>query len=386
MKKLTSILLIISLVSIAPVPIAQAAVKVGGACNKAGATSTVSGVKYTCTKSSSKSVWKKTTITPAPVTPAPTVVSARCPTAAQTPNPSKTYSSVWEKYGLTKPTTVDDVIKKATDNFKCYTTVIVSPNQEIKFFAQAGVDETLITWVKEGSNFVATRFKYPKLPPTFSSIIAMDQTWLEATFITAGFPANRAKQVASNFCGGAPACGSAESNVWNYSKIKSSNSLVTDKAGNAQTPGHELFHAIQKILSGKNGGDAAGSRVPNWYTEGPAQFVGQQTSGALGFADYTTLSRPSMTRRYTNGNPINRTSNLSEIKANDKVVDPYAIGFAASEFLVAQVGVEKMVNVYGALGEGKTFDVAFKQGTGIELADFYSMFEEVRSTLGFAKS
>ena len=52
---------------------------------------------------------------------------------------------------------------------------------------------------------------------------------------------------------------------------------------------------------------------------------------------------------------------------------------------MAQVGVEKMVNVYGALGQGKTFDVAFKQGTGIELVDFYSMFEEVRATLGFAK-
>jgi hypothetical protein len=83
---------------------------------------------------------------------------------------------------------------------------------------------------------------------------------------------------------------------------------------------------------------------------------------------------------------INRTSNLSEIKANNGVVDPYAIGFAASEFLVSQVGVEKMVNVYVALGQGKTFDVAFKQGTGIELADFYAMFEEVRATLGFAKS
>jgi hypothetical protein len=41
--------------------------------------------------------------------------------------------------------------------------------------------------------------------------------------------------------------------------------------------------------------------------------------------------------------------------------------------------------VYVALGKGKSFDVAFKEGTGIELADFYSMFEEVRGTLGFAK-
>jgi len=385
-KKLTSILLIASLLSIAPAPIAQAAAKAGAACTKAGAPSTVSGVKYICTKTGSKLVWKKVAKPTVATTPTPTVVPAQCPSSAKAPNPSKTYSSVWEKYELTKPTTADEVVKKATDNFKCYTAVVRNPTQEVKFFAQSGVDETLITWVKEGSTFVATRFVFPKLPATFSSIIAIDSTWLEATYIAAGFPANKAKQAATHFCGGAPACGGADSNLWNYSKIQSNNSLVTNKAGNAQTPGHEVFHAVQSILAGKNGADVSGSRVPNWYIEGPAMFVGQQTSGVLGFADYITLSRPSMTKRYENGDPINRSSNLSEIKANDKTVDPYAIGFAATEFLVAQVGVEKMVNVYGALGEGKTFDVAFKQGTGIELADFYSMFEEVRSTLGFAKS
>jgi hypothetical protein len=115
-------------------------------------------------------------------------------------------------------------------------------------------------------------------------------------------------------------------------------------------------------------------------------FVGLQTAGVLGISDFTTLGRPSMTNRYKNGNAVNRTSNLSEIKGNDGVIDPYAIGFAGTEFLVSQVGVEKMVNVYVALGQRKTFDVAFKEGTGIELADFYSMFEEVRGTLGFPKS
>jgi hypothetical protein len=115
-------------------------------------------------------------------------------------------------------------------------------------------------------------------------------------------------------------------------------------------------------------------------------FVGLQTSGVLGFADYLTLGRPSMTDRFKYGSPTNRSSILSEFKANDGVVDPYAIGFAASEFLVSQVGVEKMINVYAALGQGKNFEAAFKQGTGIELVDFFVMFEEIRGTLGFPKS
>jgi hypothetical protein len=293
---------------------------------------------------------------------------------------------LWEKYDLTKPTSAAEVIKKATDNFKSYTSVVRNPNQEVKFYAQPGVDETLINWVKEGSLYVARRFEYPALPSTFSSIIAIDKTWLEATYLAAGFPANKAKGQAEGFCGGAPACGSADSNLWNYSVIQKSNALVNNKVGLAQTPGHELFHAIHGILAKDARADVAGTNIPNWYIEGPAMFVGLQTSGVLGFADYLSLGRPSMTDRFKNGKGTNLTSTLSEFKANDGVVDPYAIGFAASEFLVSQVGVEKMVNVYAALGQGKNFEAAFKQGTGIELVDFFAMFEEIRGTLGFPKS
>jgi hypothetical protein len=45
-----------------------------------------------------------------------------------------------------------------------------------------------------------------------------------------------------------------------------------------------------------------------------------------------------------------------------------------------------MVDVFSQLGTGKSFPVAFKDATGIELVDFYSMFEEVRGTLGIPLS
>ena len=398
MRKALAALTVLVLVS-SPLQ-ASAAVKAGATCTKAGITSTVKGIKYTCVKSGKKLVWNKgvkvivpptpsptptVTATPTP-SPTPTVTATPTPSPTATPTPTKTFNSLWEKYDLTKPTSVDEVIKKSTDNFKSYTSVVRNSEQEIKFYSQTGVDETLTTWVKEGATYVARRFAYPKLPSTFASIIAIDKTWLEATYLSAGFPANKAKGQAEGFCGGAPACGGADSNLWNYSVILKNNSMVNDKAGLAQTPGHEFFHAIQGILANGNGADAAGSKVPNWYWEGPAMFVGQETAGILGFADYLTLGRPSMTNRYKNGNPINRTSNLSEIRANDGVIDPYAIGFAATEFLVSQVGMEKMLNVYAALGQGKSFDLAFKQGTGIELVDFYAMFEEIRGIVGFPKS
>jgi hypothetical protein len=225
---------------------ASAAAKAGATCTKAGAISTVNGIKYTCVKSGKKLVWNKgvkvvaaptpsptptvtPTATPTP-SPTPTVTQSPTPTVTPTPTatptPTKTFNSLWEKYDLTKPTTVDEVIKKSTDNFKSYTSVVRNSEQEIKFYSQTGVDETLTTWVKEGATYVARRFAYPKLPPTFSSIIAIDKTWLEATYLAAGFPANKAKGQAEGFCGGAPACGSADSNLWNYSVIVKNNSMV----------------------------------------------------------------------------------------------------------------------------------------------------------------
>ena len=380
MRKALAVLTVLFL-AISPLQ-ASAAVKAGTACTKAGASSVVGGKKYTCVKSGKKLAWDKGV----KVVPATKPSAAPTPVATPTPTPAKVFNTLWEKYNLNKPTSADAVIKAATDNFKSYTSVIRNSGQEIKVVAQPGVDPLLVSWVKDGATYVAHRFQYPKLPRSFVDFIAIDSAWLEASYIAEGYPANYAKARANNICGGAPACGGSDSNLWNYSVIQRTNSLVSDKAGLAQTPGHEFFHAIQEILAAPNVAGPTGDKVPNWFWEGPAMFVGLQTAGALGISDYATLGRPSMTNRYKNGNVVNRTSSLSEIKANDGVIDPYAIGFAGTEFLVSQVGVEKMVNVYVALGQRKTFDVAFKEGTGIELADFYSMFEEVRGTLGFPKS
>lgn len=376
MRKSIAALAVIFLIT--PPMQAFAVVKAGSTCSKAGATTDIGAFKYTCIKSGKKLLWDKGV----KIVLAPATLPSAKPTA--TPTPEKTFSSLWEKYGLTKPTSADSVIKVATDNFKNYTS-IVRNSQEVKVDAQSGVDQQLVTWVQGGATFVAQHFTYPKLSRTFVDVIAVDSTWLEDTYTKEGYSKDQVRDRLGGFNAGAPAFGGSYSNTWNYSVIQKVNAMANDKAGMAQTPGHEFFHAIQETLAGRISNDT-GSNVPNWFWEGPAMFIGQQTSGALGYADYVTVSRSSMLTRYQNSDPINRTSALSKIKANNRVSDPYAIGFAATEFLVSQVGIEKMLNVYAALGKGMNFSDAFKQGTSIELSEFYSMFEEVRSSLGFAKN
>jgi hypothetical protein len=56
MRKIVVVLLTISLMGIAP---AQAVVKAGSKCTKAGMTSTLSGKKYTCIKSGGKLIWNQ---------------------------------------------------------------------------------------------------------------------------------------------------------------------------------------------------------------------------------------------------------------------------------------------------------------------------------------
>jgi M6 family metalloprotease-like protein len=57
-KKLIAFLSILSLSISLPLPSAQAAVKAGGACKKAGITSVASGKTYKCIKSGNKLIWK----------------------------------------------------------------------------------------------------------------------------------------------------------------------------------------------------------------------------------------------------------------------------------------------------------------------------------------
>ena len=101
---------------------AQAAVKAGAACSKAGAVSTSAGKKYTCVKSGKRLVWNKgvpiavvkptptptATSSPIPVaTPTPTPVASPIPTP--TPTPTVVYPDA--------PTSFDDLIANYKGNY-----------------------------------------------------------------------------------------------------------------------------------------------------------------------------------------------------------------------------------------------------------------------------
>ena len=380
-KRLLAFLSILSLsVFLSLIP-ASAAAKAGAKCTKAGSTEVVKGKIYTCVKTGKKLVWNKGVAIKSTPTPTPT------PTPAATPTTAANYATLWEKYSWVKPTSSSSVASAATDKFKAYVAVTRSKDTVIKIAVQDGADQTLVGWVKDGANLVAKAFDYPKLSKPFLIVIAFDRAWLEKTFIDNGWDTNKAKNLAANFGLGSPA-GNADntSNTYDMGVITRRNSLVNDKLGMMQTAGHEFFHTVQFSWTGPIA-NASGSQLPNWFLEGPATFVGLQTASYLGWASYTTEGRQMAVAR--SNAPSTKSHLLSEATANTgapDAADPYGIGAIATEFLVANVGIEKFMDIYINLGKKKSFADSFKTATGVELTDFYTMFEEARPVLGIARS
>jgi hypothetical protein len=61
---------------------------------------------------------------------------------------------------------------------------------------------------------------------------------------------------------------------------------------------------------------------------------------------------------------------------------PYTIGRAATEYIVASVGVDKYFQIYRNVGSGQSFPDAFASATGISLASFYEKFDRLQKNIG----
>ena len=321
-----------------------------GTCKPFGTSKVVSGKKYTCVKVTGKLVWNKGVIVPV---------------------------DVFSKTKLIKPISADQISVLAISKFDAYTSVSRKP-QTVRVEAQPGVSQTWIDWVSKGAALVANSFEFNKSAEPYVAVLAKDRQWLVDTY-TRLYGEQEATGRAQAFDAGAPAFGGTVTGTWNLAAIEKNNLEVTDPVGMRQTPGHEYFHSVQQNIVGPCGSCS----IPQWFWEGAAVFVGTATSSKLGFNSYASEGRAFSINRSVNG-PTAKLA-LSQVVNNDSTMDPYGIGSIATEYLVANVGMEKFLNVYREVGKGRSFAVAFQAATSIALADFYSAFELSRASLGVAR-
>ena len=92
----------------------------------------------------------------------------------------------------------------------------------------------------------------------------------------------------------------------------------------------------------------------------------------LGYGSYKN-SRDNQVRfnsGYQNTKPLSYYDNYES--------NPYGIGQAATEYIIASVGFESLLNIFKFSGTEGSFSAGFKKATGLELTEFYLKFEEAR--------
>ena len=162
-----------------------------------------------------------------------------------------------------------------------------------------------------------------------------------------------------------------------YSDIYAANSRYRWDVGRRSTPAHEVFHTVQYTLGGQTslGITSNPQHIPRWLMEGSANYFGFYVVDRLGFDKYQTGRN-----QQVNTNPAYKTV-VPLAQYDNFTSDPYGIGQAASEYLIASVGFEKFLNIWKFTKSESSFTEGFKKATGIRIEDFYSKFEAARSSM-----
>jgi hypothetical protein len=346
-KKSLAILIALAFIGSSLSTPAFAAVKAGATCKTKGQIKTVSGLKYTCIKSGNKLAWNKGVLISNPGV-----------------QPFVPWSTKFE---------VNSLVKSALDSTDSYVGV-VSPDNSYEIAIQNSVRESDRKWITQMldyTNGVFSKIEREKL----KIFLGNTHEWSKETVKNAGvwfgdpgstYPCSSGTQDAG--------CAEYKNLVlWIFM-----NPSQTWDVGRRSIPAHEVFHTIQFSLLGYNiqriGPDQP-QRVPRWFMEGSANYFGYYMVKKLGFDSYEN-GRNDQVRfnsEYRNIKPLSTYDNFG--------TNPYGIGQAATEYIIASVGFESLLNIFKFTGTEGTFPAGFKKATGIELTEFYSKFEEARSSM-----
>jgi hypothetical protein len=359
MKRLITSLFVISALGLSFIVPASGAVKAGASCTKLKSTTTVSGYKYTCIKSGKKLVWSKGVKVAVKSTPTPT------PTA----EPQKVSFIPWSANFAT--TLLTKTALEATDAY--FGKVIPSDDYEIT--VDPSVTPSDLAWIKLMLDYVNGSFaneKREKVKVFLGTTHSWSQKTLKAANLWVGDPNGQypcSQGAADAYC--------AERNIalLIYSDIYAPNSRYSWDAGRRSTPAHELFHTVQFALAGPNIGSDSPLHIPRWLMEGSANYFGFYIVDKLGFNNYQ-VGRD----QQVNNNPAYKTI-VPLVQYDSFNLDPYGIGQAATEYLVASIGFEKFLNIWKYTKSENSFNLGFYKATGLQIEEFYAKFELARGSM-----
>jgi hypothetical protein len=143
--------------------------------------------------------------------------------------------------------------------------------------------------------------------------------------------------------------------------------------GYRAVPAHELFHTVQNALLGYDRTRIPPGHprsIPRWLFEGSASYYGYYVVEKLGFDSYSNGRDAEIANHYGH-ETIKSLSNY-----DDYVSNPYGIGQAATEYIIASVGFESLLNIFKYAGTEGSFALGFKKAVGLDIEDFYIKFDQ----------
>lgn len=429
MRKLSSFTSLILLATILALPHATAAsAKAGAPCTKVGATSVVSGMKFTCVKSGKKLKWNKgVAITPptpsATRTPTATASVKPTPTASATPTPTATKSAapVVIPIPITLPVsqTGDITFANAVAKYssipqvawqRVQDVIAANPDANVPTTIRIGPNtKASLTAINAGLNRIHKLFAGFRHVSSYYAIVynAQDLEWAQADafdiFNKSGSKSYAAKkdQIKRASEAGCEMNGSTVVNCGGGMSIEFGD--VREEAGGAyygvQSDGdywtdatkfqgpmtqvnHEAMHTYQSTQFiytpfGKNQNilsDLMHDATPWWFSEGQANGIGIPTF-VDNLPDYLRIRNDTVTR-----NPGSRSTipafteagmkaflNGQEIAGpqNKNYLLAYSVGFATVEALIAIGGPQSTLALYTLAAKGEDWPTAFKHVYGI---------------------
>jgi hypothetical protein len=338
-----------------------AAVKAGSACKKVGSKSLSGGKSYTCIKSGKKLVWDKGVL-----------VSKPMPAVSATPSPSteqKISFTPWESSFVTEHMT-QTALSKTSEYLGN-----VKPSNAYGFTVDPAITSSDREWITKILDYTNGAFSNV-LQGQVKVFLGTTHQWSATTLRSAGTwvgdpgsPYPCSNGVNDAYCAG------PDLTLLIYSDIYKANSNYQWDAGRRSTPAHELFHNVQFALGGRNVAPSDPTHIPRWLMEGSANYFGFYIVDKLELATYESGRNQQVTTNpnYRTVTPLVEYDNFSS--------DPYGIGQAATEYLIASIGFENFLNIWKFTKAEESFNLGFRKAVGIEISDFYSKFEAARGSM-----
>ena len=366
MKKLLVLAISIAFFGSSLSQTAFAAVKAGAKCTTLGEEKVVKSKKFTCISKNKKLVWSKGAPVAKPAAaPAPTTeTSAKTNNVTFSPWATKFESSLMTEAALSK---TDSYFGK------------VSPSNSYEITIDPSLSESDKAWITKSLDYANGSFSNLKRE-TLKVVLGTSHEWgrtsLRKQNIWVGdplspFPCSDGSRDA--YC--------ADKNVvlLVYSDIYAPNSNYRWDFGRQSTPAHEIFHTIQSSLNGEANPNFVSGKdlvIPRWLMEGSANYYGFYVNEKLGFSTYQAGRSNQIENfaEYKNVMPLSAYSSFNNL-------NPYGIGQAATEYLIASAGFESLLNIFRYTASENGFEAGFNKAVGITLTEFYAKFDEARSSM-----